>query len=95
MTVVQEETVHGQHGRPIWPHASRMAHGGCDLSRFSKNRLKQLDLVRKASGLGLLNYPLFRNDPHFKPLHADPPFLGMLADLRHEWESYRREFGRP
>ena len=31
--------------------------------------------------------------PHFKPLHADPPFLEMLADLRHEWESYRREFG--
>jgi hypothetical protein len=52
-------------------------------SRFSKSRLKPLDLLRKASGLGLLN-PLFRNDPHFKPLHADPPFLGMLADLRYE-----------
>ncbi len=73
--------------------AARITYGTWRLrsSRFSKSRLKQLDLLCKASGLGLLNYPLFRNDPHFKPLHADPPFLGMLADLRHEWESYRRE----
>ena len=51
-------------------------------------------LLRKASAFGLPNYPAFRDDPYFAPLHNYPPFLRLMADLKREWNSYQREFGR-
>ncbi|HYL16765.1 MAG TPA: hypothetical protein VEV41_27260 [Terriglobales bacterium] len=81
-------------GRPL-VHTHHVWHMAAATFAVLEKPAQAVNLLRKASGLGLPNYPLFRNDPHFKPLHADPPFLGMLADLKHDWESYRREFGRP
>ena len=52
-------------------------------------------LLVKASRAGLPNYPVFRDDPHFKPLHKYPPFLRLLANLKKESTGYRREFGNP
>lgn len=52
-----------------------------------------VSLLRKASKIGLPNYPAFRDDPHFQSLHSYPPFLRLMADLKREWEGYRREFG--
>ncbi len=51
-------------------------------------------LLRKASVTGLPNYPGFRDDPHFQSLHNHPQFLRLMADLKREWEGYKREFGR-
>jgi tetratricopeptide (TPR) repeat protein len=50
-------------------------------------------LLRKAARFGLPNYPAFRDDPFLTPLHAYPPFLRLMADLKREWSSYQREFG--
>lgn len=50
-------------------------------------------LLRKASTTGLPNYPAFRDDPHFQSLRKYSPFVWLLADLKREWEGYRREFG--
>ena len=52
-------------------------------------------MLRKASLTGLPNYPAFRDDPHFRSLHNHSPFLRLMADLKRQWEAYRREFGRP
>jgi eukaryotic-like serine/threonine-protein kinase len=49
-------------------------------------------LLRKASAFGLPNYPAFRDDPFFVPLHNYAPFLRLMTDLKREWVSYQREF---
>jgi hypothetical protein len=51
-------------------------------------------LLRKASGTGLPNYPVFREDPHFHSLRKRPEFLSLMTELKREWEGYRQEFGR-
>lgn len=54
-----------------------------------------ISLLRKASTIGLPNYPVFRDDPHFASLRNHRPYLRLLADLKREYEKYQREFGRP
>ena len=49
--------------------------------------------LKKAGGFGLPNYPAFRDDLFFQPLHNDPRFLRLMADLKKQWTSFRREFG--
>ncbi len=51
-------------------------------------------LLRKAAGMGLPNYPAFRDDPFFASLHNHVPFLRFMSELKREWYSYQREFGR-
>lgn len=51
-------------------------------------------MLEKASATGLPNYPVFRDDPHFQPLHSYAPFQKLLSKLRREWEGYQREFGK-
>lgn len=55
---------------------------------------KAIALLRRAGALGLPNYPAFRDDPLLKSLHAQEAFQDLLANLKQEWVSYRREFGR-
>jgi TolB-like protein/Tfp pilus assembly protein PilF len=50
-------------------------------------------LLRRAGAQGLPNYPAFRDDPLLKSLHTQKAFRSLLANLKREWESYRREFG--
>jgi len=40
------------------------------------------------------NYSVFRDDPHFKAMHTYVPFRRLLAKIKKETESYRREFGK-
>ncbi len=58
------------------------------------NSARAVSLLRQASRMGLPNYPLYRDDPHFQSLHNHPQFLRLMADLKREWQTYRREFGR-
>jgi DNA-binding winged helix-turn-helix (wHTH) protein/Tfp pilus assembly protein PilF len=53
-----------------------------------------ISLLQRAKDMGLPNYPLFRNDPHFQCLRNHPPFPRLMADLKSELESYKREFGQ-
>ncbi|MGH9711953.1 MAG: protein kinase domain-containing protein [Candidatus Acidiferrales bacterium] len=50
-------------------------------------------LLAQAGRTGLPNYPVFRDDPHFQSMHKYTPYLRLLAKIRKETESYRREFG--
>jgi serine/threonine protein kinase/tetratricopeptide (TPR) repeat protein len=50
-------------------------------------------LLRRAAHFGLPNYPAFRDDLFFNSLHNQPQFLRLMADLKREWMTYRREFG--
>jgi eukaryotic-like serine/threonine-protein kinase len=50
-------------------------------------------LLTRAAKTGLPNYPVFRDDPHFRAMHTYVPFQRLLAKIKKETESYRREFG--
>jgi TolB-like protein/tRNA A-37 threonylcarbamoyl transferase component Bud32/Tfp pilus assembly protein PilF len=52
-------------------------------------------LLARAAKAGLPNYPLFRDDPHFRSLQDFAPFRKLLAEVKKETEGYRREFGNP
>ena len=54
-----------------------------------------LKLLRMAAEVGLPNYPVFRDDPHFRSLHNHPLFLRLMADLKKEWQGYAKEFDTP
>ncbi|MGA8145689.1 MAG: protein kinase [Candidatus Acidiferrales bacterium] len=50
-------------------------------------------LLARAARTGLPNYPVFRDDIHFQSMHKYGPYLQLLAKVKKESESYRREFG--
>ena len=54
---------------------------------------KAVALLRQASRTGLPNYPLFRDDPHFRFLQDHARFRSLLAELKGDWQRYKREFG--
>ena len=54
---------------------------------------RAIALLRRTGAQGLPNYPAFRDDLLLKSLHTQNAFRGFLANLKREWESYRREFG--
>jgi hypothetical protein len=54
---------------------------------------RAIALLRRAGAQGLPNYPAFRDDLLLKSLHTQKAFRSLLANLKREWESYRREFG--
>ncbi|HSE49455.1 MAG TPA: protein kinase [Terriglobales bacterium] len=41
-----------------------------------------VDWIRKTADLGMPAYPLFRNDPNFKPLQGDPAYEKLMAELQ-------------
>jgi TolB-like protein len=51
-------------------------------------------LLARAAKTGLPNYPVFRDDPHFRSMRAYAPFQRLLAKIKKETEGYRQEFGR-
>jgi len=81
-------------GKTFW-HTHHMLHTAAAVYAVIGKRAQAVSLLRKASGIGLPNYPAFRDDPHFQSLHNYPPFLRLMSDLKREWEGYRREFGGP
>ena len=58
------------------------------------NTAKAVTLLAKASGNGLPNYPLFRDEPHFQDCQRNPAFLRLMAKLKREWDGYAQEFGK-
>ena len=61
---------------------------------LADNRAAAIAEIRRASQTGLPNYPAFRNDPHFAPLHDAPEWKTLMADLEREHAAFRGEFGR-
>jgi len=79
-------------GKPLL-HTHHMWHNAAAAYATIGKPAPAIALLRKASGFGLPNYPAFRDDPHFRPLHNHPGFLRLMADLKREWTGYQREFG--
>jgi eukaryotic-like serine/threonine-protein kinase len=80
-------------GRPLL-HTHHLFHTAAAVDALLGNPVRAIALLRKASGTGLPNYPLFREDPHFHSLRDRPEFLSLMAELKREWAGYRQEFGQ-
>lgn len=80
-------------GKPLL-HTHHLFHTAAAVDALLGNPARAIALLRKASGTGLPNYPVFHEDPHFHSLRKRPEFLSLMADLKREWEGYRQEFGR-
>ncbi len=75
-------------------HTHHLFHTAAAVDALLGNPTRAIALLRKASGTGLPNYPVFREDPHFRSLRERPEFLNLMAELKREWARYRQEFGR-
>jgi uncharacterized protein HemY len=58
----------------------------------SKPEKAMLELKRCAE-MGLPNHRAFQNDPHLRSLHNHPEFIGLMRDLRLDYEVFQKEFG--
>jgi hypothetical protein len=70
-----------------------MLHHAAATCAVLEKPAQAVTLLRKAARIGLPNYPLFRDEPHFRPLQNYAPFLRLMTVLRKEWTGYRKEFG--
>jgi TolB-like protein/Tfp pilus assembly protein PilF/predicted Ser/Thr protein kinase len=78
-------------GKPLL-HTHHMLHNLADTYALIGKPVQAVNLLRKAAGMGLPNYPAFRNDPHFRSLHTHPQFLRLMGDLKRDWTSFHEEF---
>jgi eukaryotic-like serine/threonine-protein kinase len=53
---------------------------------------KAIAELKRCSQNGLPNHRAFEADPHLRSLHTHPDFVALMRDLRHEYESFRKEF---
>jgi len=51
-----------------------------------------VSLLERAAAFGMPNYTLFRDDPHFQPLHSQARFTKLLAKLQREHRGYLKDF---
>jgi len=49
--------------------------------------------LRKTSESGFPCYPRFERDAYFDRIRQAPEFVQFMAELKHEWETYKTEFG--
>ncbi len=76
-------------------HTHHAVHNVAAVYALTGKPARAVAMLEKASGTGLPHYPLFRDDPHLRPLHSYAPYHKLLAKLQRKCESYRREFARP
>src|SRR5260370_40942536 len=79
-------------GKPLL-HTQHVFHTAAAVHVLIGKPARATEFLRKASGMGLPNSPVFRDDPHFHSLSDRPEFLRLIAELKREWASYRQEFG--
>ncbi|MCI0404255.1 MAG: tetratricopeptide repeat protein, partial [Acidobacteria bacterium] len=81
-------------GKKSLVHTHHTLHNAAAACALLDKPRQAVALLRKAGRIGLPNYLAFSNDPHFRSLQKHPPFVRLMAELKREWEGYRREFGR-
>lgn len=74
-------------------HTHHMWHTIAATNALLQKPAPAVALLKKASSLGLPNYPLFRDDPHFESLHSYRPYLSLMSKLQRQWIEHAREFG--
>ena len=75
-------------------HTHHMWHAAAATYATIGKKELAVPLLARAAKTGLPNYPVFRDDPHFKAMHTYVPFQRLLAKIKKETESYQREFGK-
>jgi tetratricopeptide (TPR) repeat protein len=79
-------------GKPLL-HTHHMWQNAAAVYSLTGKPAKAITWMRKAARFGLPNYPLFSTDPFYRPLHNQPAYLRLMAELKKEWTGYRRVFG--
>lgn len=74
-------------------HTHHMWHTAAAAYALLGEPTQAMKWLKKVAEIGLLNYPLFRDDPHFASLRKNPQYVRLLAGLKKQWEGFRREFG--
>jgi serine/threonine-protein kinase len=82
-------------GQTTMLHTHHMWHMAAATYSLLGKPAPALSLLRRAGSQGMPNYPMFRDDPNLQSLHAYSPFQKWLVELKQEWESYRRDYGKP
>jgi TolB-like protein/Tfp pilus assembly protein PilF len=70
-------------GKPLF-HTHHMWHTAAAAYAVLGKNQRALSLLERAAAFGLPNYTLFRDDPHFRSLHALPGFQTLLAGVEEE-----------
>jgi TolB-like protein/Tfp pilus assembly protein PilF len=70
-------------GKPLF-HTHHMWHTAAATYALLGKSDRALSLLERAAAFGLPNYTLFRDDPHFLPLHDLPRFRKLLRRLQRE-----------
>ena len=73
-------------------HTHHMWHTAAAALALLGKSTAAIRLIEKASAYGLPNYEMFRDDKFLQPLRGKQKFDRLLARLKREGESYRREF---
>ena len=79
-------------GKPLL-HTHHVFHTAAAVKVLIGQSARAIPLLRKASVMGLPNYPVFSEDPHFHSLRKGPEFLSFISELKREWAAYHQEFG--
>lgn len=53
---------------------------------------RAIALIKRCASMGLPNYPVFRDEPHFVSLRRHPQFVELVKRLSKGWTAYKREF---
>ena len=73
-------------------HTHHMWHTAAAALALLGKPTPAIELLEKAGGFGLPNYELFRDDKFLKPLKGKQRYERLLAKLKREDDTYRREF---
>ena len=73
-------------------HSHHSWHCAADVYAMCGRPEKAMVELRRCAEGGLPNYRAFENDPHLLSLHSHPEFMALMAQLRHDYETFRDEF---
>ena len=79
--------------RPSVGHDHHRWHYAAAVHALLGRPAEAIAQIRRASLIGLPNYPGFRDDPHFASLREEPEWKTLMSDLEREDAEFRREFG--
>jgi len=90
-TKAEQLLVSALRGKPLF-HTHHMWHTAAVTYAVLGKSQRALSLLERAAAFGLPNYTLFRDDPHFRPLHDLRGFQKLLARLQRERRTLTADF---
>jgi len=83
---------HALRGKKPLFHTHHMWHTAAAANTRLGLETRAVSLLERAAAFGMPNYTLFRDDPHFQPLHSQARFTKLLAKLQREHRGYLKDF---